>query len=70
MILRFEHVQSTPADKWLVKHNLSTRTPIVDCYVRFEDFYIKVQPLKVRMIDLNILEITWARPRTGRVGVI
>lgn len=67
---RYQHIQETPSDLWVVQHNLFTRAPIVDAYVDLDNQLQKMLPKEVVVIDQTQCHIVWSVPRTGRAGVI
>lgn len=66
---RHTHEQDTPATVWEIRHNLYTRTPVVDCYVEVDGVLQKVLPLEVRSITLTECHVHWSTPRSGKAGV-
>lgn len=67
---RYTHEQTEPALTWEVRHNLSTRAPIVDTWVVIEGQKQKILPKAVRATDLNVCYIDWSTPRAGVAGVV
>lgn len=67
---KVEHEQAVPAAVWHVQHNLMTRYPILDTSVMLDGVMQKIMPSKVIIPDMNSVEIHWARPTAGKVGII
>lgn len=67
---RYEHTQSEPARIWEIKHNLSTRAPIVETFVEIDGQTQKILPMSVTAISPNECHIAWSVPRTGKAGVV
>lgn len=70
MTARYEHVQETPEAIWTVRHNLFTRSPVVDVFVDFDGVLQKMMPKAIVVVSALECRIEWSVPRTGRVGVI
>lgn len=66
---RYEHLQDTPSDLWVVRHNLFTRSPVVDAYVDVNGTTQKMLPKAVVPVSLTECHIEWSIPRTGTAGV-
>lgn len=62
--LGFTHVQSTPADPWIIHHNLK-RNPDVSVIVDNE----KVMP-DVQYPDLDTVVISFGSPQTGSAELV
>lgn len=67
---RYEHQQPTPANPWVIRHNLFTRAPIVDCWVSLNGVEEKILPKAVKVISPSECHVEWSVPRAGRAGVI
>ena len=67
---RYEHVQDTPSDLWIVRHNLYTRAPIVDTFVIIDGQVQKILPKAVKPVSLTECHIEWSSPRIGKAGVV
>lgn len=70
MTERYEHIQDTPESVWTVRHNLFTRSPVVEVFVDLGGALQKMLPKAVIVVSNIECRIEWSVPRTGRVGVI
>lgn len=68
--MRYEHIQNSPADTWIVRHNLYTQSPIVDVFVEVDGVLQKILPKQVKVIDQLECHIVWSTPRAGKAGII
>lgn len=57
------------AATWVVKHNLNTSAPVVDCFSDGSPDE-KIMPASVVATDANTVTITWSVARAGRVYVV
>lgn len=68
--MRYEHTQDSPATTWIVRHNLYTRSPIVEAFVEVNGVMQKILPSQVKIISNLECHILWTSPRIGTAGVI
>jgi len=63
------HVQSVPAVKWTVVHNLGTMAPAVDVIILYEGVQQKIIPQDVKVISKTTVEILFSVARTGTAAI-
>lgn len=64
------HEQVEPSAVWTVKHNLWTRTPVLDTMILVDGRLTKVMPNKVVAEDPDTVELHWSYPVAGRVRIV
>lgn len=63
------HVQAVENQIWTVEHNLANRPTVQVFVIQIQDgeeVLVEVDPVAVRTIDLNTVEIEFARPEKGQ----
>lgn len=69
-VTTYNHVQSTAATSWSVKHNLGDY-PIIDVYIQAGDGTVqKVLPASVQYVDANTATVTFSTARAGFATVV
>lgn len=64
-----KHVQSEPADTWVIEHT-TPGYPVVDVYTESNGIVQKILPAAVVYINQFTVEVRFAVPRTGFATVI
>lgn len=68
-IITYQHVQSTPSDKWNVGHNLGV-FPIVDVLVDIDGTLTKIIPMDIVLVDENNIRIEFSKPFVGSARMV
>lgn len=65
----YSHEQSTPADTWIVNHNLSD-FPVVDVFVDVAGSLTKIIPKSITYQDPNTCVVTFSQSFSGVATVL
>lgn len=65
----YQHIQSTPADTWVISHNLGI-TPVVDVFVYVDGVLTKILPQSIEITSSNVVTVNFSSLFTGQARII